>query len=291
MAERPFRFGVNLIAPAARGEWQDKCRRAEELGFDVVLVPDHLGFAAPFPAVVSAAEATSRVRVGTFTLNAAFYRPTLLAREVAGADQLTGGRLELGIGTGYVPDEFAAAGLPWPSNGQRVTHLVETVTAVRESLADPDYQPAPVQRPVPLLIGGNGDRVLRLAAQQADIVGFTGAGPGPEPGSLRLIGPDELTGRVAHVREAAGERFADLELNVLVQTVALTAGGPNTDLLAQWLPHLPADQRHRLPTLLTGSADEIADNLRKYRETYGISYVVVLEPSMAAMGEVIARLR
>ncbi len=82
---------------------------------------------APFPAVVAAAEATERPRVGTFVLNAGFWNPALLAREVATVDALTGGRLELGLGTGYVKAEHDAAGLPWGAPGERVDHLRRTV--------------------------------------------------------------------------------------------------------------------------------------------------------------------
>lgn len=109
---RPFRFGVNLLAPAPVDEWRAKCRRAEELGYDVILVPDHLGMPAPFPSLVAAAEVTERPRLGTFVLNAGFWNPTLLAREVATTDTLTGGRLELGLGTGYIRAEHDTAGLP-----------------------------------------------------------------------------------------------------------------------------------------------------------------------------------
>lgn len=109
---RPFRFGVNLMSPAPAGEWRAKCRRAEELGYDVILAPDHLGMPAPFPALVAAAEATERPRLGTFVLNAGFWNPALLAREVATTDALTDGRLELGLGTGYVQAEHETAGLP-----------------------------------------------------------------------------------------------------------------------------------------------------------------------------------
>jgi alkanesulfonate monooxygenase SsuD/methylene tetrahydromethanopterin reductase-like flavin-dependent oxidoreductase (luciferase family) len=80
---RPFRFGVSLLTPGPAGEWRARCRRAEELGYDVILVPDHLGMVAPFPALVAAAEATERPRLGTLVLNAGFWNPTLLAREVA----------------------------------------------------------------------------------------------------------------------------------------------------------------------------------------------------------------
>lgn len=111
-SSRLFRFGVNLLAPAPLDEWRAKCRRAEELGYDVILVPDHLGMPAPFPSLVAAAEVTERPRLGTFVLNAGFWNPTLLAREVATTDTLTGGRLELGLGTGYIPAEHDTAGLP-----------------------------------------------------------------------------------------------------------------------------------------------------------------------------------
>lgn len=100
---KPFRFGVNMLTPAGGTDWRTRCRRAEQLGYDVILVPDHLGLPAPFPALVAAAEATERPRVGTFVLNAAFWNPTLLAREAAGTDALTEGRLELGSG----PDTYA----------------------------------------------------------------------------------------------------------------------------------------------------------------------------------------
>src|SRR3954471_19994428 len=112
---RPFRFAVNLTAAATDEDWRAKCRQAEELGYDVILVPDHLGKVAPFPALVAAAQVTERPRLGTFVLNAGFWNPTLLAREVATVDALTGGRLELGLGTGYVQAEHDQAGLPFGS--------------------------------------------------------------------------------------------------------------------------------------------------------------------------------
>ncbi len=120
---RDFRFGVGMSSAESRAAWADKCRRAEELGFDVLLTGDHLGMVAPFPAMVAAAAATERARVGTFTLNAGFWNPTLLAREVVTADQLTGGRLELGLGAGHMKYEFDAAGIPWKPHPERVeTH-------------------------------------------------------------------------------------------------------------------------------------------------------------------------
>jgi probable F420-dependent oxidoreductase len=114
MTSRPFRFGVTLLSTGSRSEWQAKARQVQELGYDVLQVPDHLGMPAPFPALVSAAEMTSTLRLGTFVLNTGFYHPAVLARDVAETDQLTDGRLELGLGTGYAEAEFEAAGLPFP---------------------------------------------------------------------------------------------------------------------------------------------------------------------------------
>src|SRR5882757_5787833 len=152
MTEKPFRFGVNMIVPSSRAEWVAKCRRAEELGFDVVGVADHLGMAPPFPAVVLAAEVTERVRLTTYVLNAPFYNPTLLAREVTGTDQFTDGRFELGLGAGYVKAEFEDAGLPFPRAGERIDHLENTVRELQRRYADPEHRPQSVQKPGPPLL-------------------------------------------------------------------------------------------------------------------------------------------
>lgn len=119
---RPFRFAVNMLTPTDGPEWRRKCRRAEELGYDVIQVPDHLGMMAPFPALMAAAEVTERPRLGTFVLNAAFWNPALLAREIATSDALTGGRLEIGIGAGYVKEEHDRAGLEFrtPAAGSHI---------------------------------------------------------------------------------------------------------------------------------------------------------------------------
>lgn len=136
---RPFRFAVNLTAAATDEDWRAKCRQAEELGYDVILVPDHLGKVAPFPALVAAAQVTERPRLGTFVLNAGFWNPALLAREVATVDALTGGRLELGLGTGYVQSEHDQAGLPFGSAGERVDHLRRTVEELERLLSSEDH--------------------------------------------------------------------------------------------------------------------------------------------------------
>lgn len=289
MTDRAFRFGVNLVTTADGAAWAATCRRVEELDYDVLAVPDHLGAPAPFTSLVAAAAATTRPRLGTFVLNAAFWNPVLLAREVAGADALTGGRLELGLGTGYARAEFDAAGIEYGTAGTRLDHLTATVTTLRERLADADHAPASVQRPVPLLLGGNGDRMLRLAAREADVVGFTGASADRD-GNLTLVAPDVLAGRVALVREAAGDR--DPELNLLVQFVEVTDDPEAGERLRErCAPTMDAATFAALPTVAVGTAEAIAERYRALRAQHGISYLTVLQPSMEAFAPVIPLLR
>jgi probable F420-dependent oxidoreductase len=286
---RPFRFGVSLVDPSPADEWRAKCRRAEELGYDVILVPDHLGMPAPFPALVAAAGATERPRLGTFVLNAGFWNPALLAREVATTDALTGGRLELGLGTGYVQAEHDAAGLPWGSPGERVNHLRCTVKEL-DRLLDATEPPTRV----PLLIGANGDRMLRLTAEHADIAAFTGGRsvPGSTTGQLEPITADELDERVAHYRRLAEGRAEPAELNLLLQMVIVTedreaAARP----FLEYVPHLTLDQVLELPIFLAGTLEQITAQVLAQRERYGFSYLTVLEPYVEAFAPVLAELR
>lgn len=289
---RPFRFGVNLVDPASAGEWRAKCRRAEELGYDVILVPDHLGMPAPFPALVAAAEATERPRLGTFVLNAGFWNPALLAREVATTDALTDGRLELGLGTGYVRSEHEAAGLPYGTPGERVDRLLRTVEELDRLLVASERV---VQRPrVPLMVGGNGDRMLRMAAERADITAFTGGRtvPGSATGSPVPITAEELDERVAAYLRFAAARSEPAELNLLIQMVVITEDRKAAvqDALPL-VPHLTEQQVLELPTLLVGTLEQITEQVLAQRKRYGFTYLTVLEPWMEPFGEVIEALR
>ncbi|MFF3914417.1 LLM class F420-dependent oxidoreductase [Streptomyces sp. NPDC001852] len=289
---RPFRFGVNLLTPAPAAEWRAKCRRAEELGYDVILVPDHLGMPAPFPALVAAAEATRRPRLGTFVLNAGFYNPALLARDVATTDALTGGRLELGLGTGYVPAEHERAGLPYGSPRERVDHLRRTVEELDRLLGSEEHQPRPARPRVPLLIGANGDRMLRLTAEYADIAAFTGARPGSAPGSLEPLTAEELEERVARYRGLAAGRAEPAELNLLIQLVAVTDDPePVLKPLLERQSQLTPDAALALPIVLAGRLEELVARVRAQRERFGFSYLTVLEPYMEAFAPVMERLR
>ncbi|AOR35658.1 F420-dependent oxidoreductase [Streptomyces fodineus] len=301
---RPFRFGVNLLTPAPAAEWRAKCRRAEELGYDVILVPDHLGMVAPFPALVAAAEATERPRLGTFVLNAGFWNPTLLAREVATTDALTGGRLELGLGTGYVRAEHETAGLPYGSPRERVDHLRRTVAELDRLLGSAELPrsrpgstggtptPRPAQSRVPLLIGANGDRMLRLTAEHADIAAFPGARPGSVPGSLEPLTAEELDERVARYQDLAAGRAEEAELNLLIQLVAVTDDPePVLKPLLERQPQLTLDDALALPIVLAGPLEDVVARVRAQRERFGFSYLTVLEPYMEAFAPVLERLR
>lgn len=293
--DHPFRFGVNLLTPAASDQWRHKCRAAEALGYDVISVADHLGMPAPFPALVAAAEATERVRLGTFTLNAGFWNPTLLAREVATADQLTGGRLELGLGAGYVKAEHDAAGLPFAAPGERVSHLKHTIEELDRLYGSAEFQPQPLQRPrPPLLIGGNGDRVLKLTARHAQIAAFSGAGVDPKDpsGMPRALTAAQVAERVAAYQGFAADRAEPAELNILVSLVIVTddrraALRPSL----RNVPHLTEDEALELPGLLAGTVKQIAEQVRAQRERFGFTYITVLEPAMEAFASVIEELR
>lgn len=282
---RPFRFGINLTAASTRQAWLDKCRRAEELGYDLIVVPDHLGVLAPFPALVAAAAVTERPRLATYVLNTAFHNPVLLAREVLTTQLVTGGRLELGLGAGHAKDEFDTAGIPWTSGGARVRRLTETVAELRRMLDDPSLLGwTRAVEPPPLIIGGHGDKVLRLAAAAADIVAFAGA----TAGTTDLAGADAMAERVAFFEAAAGDRSASIERNILVQVVLVAADRQRAiDMLRRRTPHLDGAQLADLPTVLLGSPEEIAATLIARRERYGISSICVHEPAMAAFAPVI----
>jgi probable F420-dependent oxidoreductase len=270
---KEFRFGVGIRAVKSRTALEDKARRLEGFGFDVVYVPDHLGAPAPFPVLTAIAAATTMVRVGTYVLNACFYKPALLARDVAALDLLSDGRLELGLGAGYVREEFEAAELPYPSTGRRVDYLEHVTTYLKEHHGN-----------VPILIAGNGDRLLTVAARHADIIGLTGA-------SIDTVA-DPLAERIDLVRNAAAYRFGDLELNLAITAVPTDNSGiPNLSLTRRFAPTLTDDELLTMPAVLSGSPRDMADRLRSFRATYGLTSFTVQESYAEAFAKVIAELR
>ena len=185
---RPFRFGVSVHGSKSRAEWIGVARQAEVLGYSTLLIPDHLGDQlSPIPALLAAAEATSTLRVGSLVFDNDFRHPVMLAKEAATLDVLSGGRLELGLGAGWMKPEYERAGIPFERASVRIEKMEEAIQIVKGLFADGPLDfagqyytitglegfPKPVQRPhPPLHIGGGGQRLLSIAAREADIIGF-----------------------------------------------------------------------------------------------------------------------
>ncbi|MEU4674568.1 TIGR03621 family F420-dependent LLM class oxidoreductase [Amycolatopsis sp. NPDC023774] len=280
MTDHPFRFGVSLINVGSRTDWRARAREVQDRGYDVLQVPDHLGMASPFPALVAAADVTS-IRLGTYVLNAGILSPAYLARDVADVQRLTDGRLELGLGTGYMPNEFEAVGVPMGSGGERVRKLESTLKATRELLAAETDATVP-----PIMLSGSGDRMVALGGREADIFSFSimaGVAPGTAP-------EDAFAHRVQVLRDAAGDRFGDIELNLFVAAVGDSVDELDLGIIRQ-ASGLADEQLTQLPGVLVGSPREIAERLERYRETFGTTYISVLEPHLAAFAEVIKHLR
>jgi probable F420-dependent oxidoreductase len=307
---KPFRFGVNLAHARSRTEWQEMARKVEALAYDTLTIPDHLAdLLSPMPALVSAAEATTRLRVGTNVLNNDLRHPVLVAREAAAVDLLTEGRLQLGLGAGSIKSEYDEVGLSFDDGATRVERLAEAVTIIKGLLSGEEVtvagrhyrvtghrlSPLPLQKPhPPVLIGGNGRNLLTLAAREADIVGFSGitfrqggAAP-PDLSGWRVAAIDE---RVRLVHEMAGDRFPRLELNALLQRVIVTDDrrGAAEEPTRRWT-QLSADEILASPYVLIGTIDRIVEDLAARRERWGITYYVVQEPYLDAFAPVVARL-
>ena len=278
MTDQPFRFGVSLFSTGSRSAWRARAREVEDLGYDVLQVADHIGLPAPFPALVAAAEATG-IRLGTYVLNAGILNSTYLARDVADVHRLTDGRLELGLGTGYVPAEVEAAGLPFGTAGERLRKLESILAETRELLANEPDAPRP-----PIMLAGAGDRMLRLGGREADIFSFS-IMAGITPG----VAPEEAFGlRVRTLREAAGQR--DVELNLFVAAVGASVDQLDLSIIRN-ASGLDDDTLAQLPGVLVGAPSEIAERLLRLRAEFGVNYVSVLEPHMNAFAEVIKHLR
>jgi probable F420-dependent oxidoreductase len=307
---KPFRFGVRVPNARSRTEWREKARKIEALGYGSLTIPDHLNdLLASIPAMISAAEATTHLRVGTNVLNNDLRHPVLVAREAATVDLLTDGRLQLGLGAGSLQSEYAEAGLRFDRGATRVERLAEAVAIIkgllsgeRVTFAGRHYQvaghsvgPLPVQKPhPPILIGGNGPRLLALAAREADIVGLSGitfrrggALP-PDLSGWRVSAVDE---RVRLLREVAGDRYPQLEINALVQRVVVTDDRRRAaeELGSRWT-QLTSDEILQSPYVLIGRIDQMVEDLQARRERWDISSYVISEAHLDDFAPVVARL-
>jgi probable F420-dependent oxidoreductase len=278
MTDRRFRFGVVAGFAATGEEWVASARRAEELGFDVLLVPDTVQTLAPFPALAAGAACTRTLHVGTYVLSAPNREPGLVAWESTTLDTLTGGRFELGIGGGRPAADRDAAvlGRDFGTPGERLRRVAQTIAAVRAA-----RDAAGGARP-PILVAASRPRMLQLAAEQADAVAL-----GLPPQATE----DQLGRTVAALRDAAGARFGELELHLNIGAVAESpaalperlyraAGGDPREIAAAGGVGFP-----------TGTPARIADVLRRRRDQFGVSYVAVSALSMEELAPVIERLR
>jgi probable F420-dependent oxidoreductase len=303
-----FRFALQASGAASPTAWRDLARKAEDLGYSTLYVPDHLDDQwAPMIAVTVAAEATRSLRVGTLVLDNDFRHPVVLAKEAATLDIVTGGRFEFGLGAGWMSTDYAQSGIPMDAPSVRVARLAESLAIMRAmwrdgsatftgehySVTDAPGTPVPTTPGgPPLVIGGGGRRVLTLAGEYADIVSvvpsLTAGYIGPEVAAEAVV--DKYADRVRWVREAAGERADELELQCWTVAVQVV---PNADeVIASLAPlfELTPEQLRSAPLALIGTVEEITDQLRARREELGFSYIVVHEAEMDALAPVIAEL-
>ena len=281
-------------------------QRAEKLGFDVVLASDHVGTGpAPLPTLAAIAEATTRIRLGTLVLNNDMRNPVQLAWDVATIDSLSGGRFELGLGAGHTPQEYLATGIEQSSPRVRKQRLAESVEIIRALLAGRSVdhegehyrlegahvEPAE-QRPLPILVGGNGDELLAHAGAHADIIGLQGLGRTRPDGHSHEVdwSTARLDAQIATVRSGAGDRFDDLEFNALVQVVQVTDEREAAlTKICERVDGLTMDDAAETPFLLVGTVEEIVVHMTTCNERWGISYFAVrelddFEPVLRALG-------
>ncbi|WP_027501976.1 LLM class F420-dependent oxidoreductase [Rhodococcus sp. UNC363MFTsu5.1] len=321
-APRKFRFAAGGEGNAEEGgarRFVKLAQKAEELGYDSFMIPDHLGNqVGPIAALGALAVATDKIRIGTAVLANGFRHPAVLAKDAATIDVLSGGRLELGIGAGWMKEEFDKGGITYDSPGVRIAKLAESLEILDTLLRGQEcnfqgeyYQinglkgsPRPRQGPrPPIVVGGGGPKMLALAAKYADIISL--APPSNKDGKMLLSGitMEATAARVERIREAAGDRFDDIELNWTITTImptddreamaemalaALDNGyPPNIEVDVK----LTVEQILNSPYLAFGSYEEIADQIRSVRAQTTMSYVGIFPTQMEAFAPVIPLLK
>jgi probable F420-dependent oxidoreductase len=310
MHDRKFRFSVIAPKCGSGKELTEQARKAEALGYSSFFVPDHFieHDLAPTVALAHIAAVTDTLRVGPLVLGNDYKHPVVLAREMATLDLLSDGRLELGIGAGWMTADYEKAGIPLDRPGVRIARLAESITVLKGLLADGpftfsgehyritelDGMPKPVQRPAPpFLIGGGGKKILALAAREAQIVGInanlrTGVGESPE--TAQSLVPAATDQKLAWLRDAAGSHFDELEIQTLLGFVHVTddAAGIVKAIASSF--GVSEDDALLAPATLVGSHDGMAELLERRRERWQMSYIVVPVEATEALAPVVARL-
>ena len=318
---RPFRFGAQAFEISSGSAWTDLARRIEDLGYSTLFTTDHYfgpgaiaetsGHrpvdVAPISAMTAAAAATSDLRVGCRVFNVDLHHPVVLAKELATLDLLSDGRLEVGLGAGWVAAEYEGLDVTMDRPGVRIARLGEVVELMKAHWSGEDVAvdgtyvrahgftglPRPVQQPhPPVLIGGGRERILTLAGRMADIVSFNYDNSSGRlgAGSVASAGAAETAQKVEWVRAGAGDRFDDIELEMGAYFVAVDDHpGP---LVAAMAERFGVDESafDDHPHAFLGSVDSVCDTLRERRERYGISYVTIAQRNVDAFAPVVARM-
>ena len=305
---KPFRFAVQTSFAPDGKTWRERARQVEDLGYATLYIPDHFGEQfGPLVAMTTAAEVTDRLKVGALVLDNDYRHPLVLAKELATLDLFTEGRLEVGLGAGWMKSDYDESGMAYDEPGTRIDRMVEGLAIMKGLWSQETFSyegkhytvtngqglPRPYSQPhPPILIGGGGKRVLGIAAREADIVGVNpnlSAGyVGPEV--AQSARPDRYRERIQWVREAAGDRFDDIELQVLTFFVQIV---PNREEVAAGMAPMfgvEADEALEIPLALVGTVEQIVETLQQRREEYGFSYIVVHDPEMEAFAPVVAAL-
>jgi probable F420-dependent oxidoreductase len=293
MARKKFRFGIQTSRASTGDSWRDKARKIEDLGFSTLFMPDHFADQfAPTPALMAAADATTTLRVGGLVLDVDYRHPLVLAKEVATMDVLSGGRVEFGFGAGWMISDYEQAGMTYDSPGVRISRMKEALRIIKSlwtaegpvsfsgehyTLTDAIGFPKPAQQPhPPVMIGGGGKRVLRLAAREADIISVNfSLAEGAVNQKTTATGSAAATReKLAWIREAAGDRFDDIELETTVFATVVTDDGEKmAERIAPGFGVSPAEVLEG-PHALIGSVDQIVDDLQRRRDDFGFSYIV-----------------
>jgi len=299
----PFRFGLTAGWVGTGGAWLAVARRAEALGYSVLLVPDHLTRQlSPVPALAAAAAVTTRLRIGSYVFANDYRHPLLLAREAATLDAVSMGRLEFGIGAGWRVSDYRQLGVAYDSAGRRIGRLAEALGIIKRLFAGetvthdgPHYQvrrahlsPQPVQKPrPPIMLGGGGPRMLTLAAREADIVSFVPQFNAAGRPIVRQVTEGALVEKVATVRTAAGDRFDRLELNVFVAAAGMVGSGGSIAASVVAGGMAAAVGLVGSPYALHGTRARLREILERRRERLGISFYAIPQPAMESMAPLV----
>ena len=306
----PFRFGVQARSATTAAEWADFSRKVEDTGFEVLTMPDHFtGQLAPVPAMMATMDVTTTLRTCALVYDNDYKHPAILAKEMATMDVLSNGRMEIGLGAGWMISDYEQLGIPYDSPKVRIDRFVEGIKVIKGVMSDGPFSfsgehytitnydgfPKPIQKLPPVLIGGGGKRVLSFAAREADIIGINGtltAGVvGPE--ALSTMTREAVDEKVAIVAEAAQKagRINDIEMNIRTFFVKVTDDREGTVAGISSVYGVDKDMIDNSPFALIGSVDYCIEQLIARREQWGFSYTIVGEENVDEFAPVVAALR